>query len=294
MKGFHYACGLLPRDLEQAALSLPEEEKRRCEELRLRVGRPCTALLDGREYVLSRRAVTAEDIRTVAERASGASLHARTEQLRRGFLAAPGGVRVGLCGEAVLGPAGLEGFSSFSSAAIRVPRAVLGCADGIWEELTGGGFSSTLLLSPPGAGKTTLLRELIRRLSGAGYRVAAADERWEISGCAPGERGFDLGPHTDSMSGVPKAQAVGMMLRAMNPQIIAVDEITDPADTEALLHAVGCGVKLLATAHGAGAEDIARRPAGRLLMEQGVFRRCVLVENRDGHRRYRVEELPCG
>lgn len=294
MEGFYYACGLLPQDLEQLSLSLPEEEKRRCEELRLRVGRPCTALLDGREYVLSRRAVKEQDVRTVVERASGASLHARTEQLRRGFLVAPGGVRVGLCGEAVPGPNGPDGFSIFSSAAIRVPRAVPGCADGIWEALTSGGFCSTLLLSPPGAGKTTLLRELIRRLSGAGYRVSAADERWEISGCTSGERGFDLGPHTDCMCGVPKAQAVGMMLRAMNPQIIALDEITDPADTEALFHAVGCGVSLLATAHGAGVEDVARRPAGRLLMEQRVFRRCVLVENREGRRQYRVESLSCG
>lgn len=289
MKGFLSACALLPGDMEQSALRLPAEEKERCEELRLRVGRVLTALMGGREYAIG-RVVAAEDIRTVAERASGASLHARQEQLRQGFLTAPEGVRVGLCGEAVMGDGALEGLVRFTSAAVRVPRAVPGCADGIWDALTAGGFRSTVILSPPGAGKTTLLRELIRRLSLSGYRVAVADERWEISGGG----GYDLGPCADVMSGVPKSAAAGMLLRAMNPQILAMDEITDSSDAGALLHAVGCGVMLLATAHGASPGDIFRRRAGRLLMEQSAFEICVLVENTGGIRRYHAEELPCG
>ena len=85
-----------------------------------------------------------------------------------------------------------------------------------------------------------------------------------------------------------------MLLRTMNPQIIAMDEVTEPEDAKALLDAAGCGVSLLATVHGSAPADISRRPAGRSLMDSGVFSRCVTVENRRGERRYRVERLSCG
>lgn len=293
MDCFEQAARLLPPELERAARSLSEAEKRRCEEFRLRLGRPCTALVSGREYVLSARPVESDVIRCVLECASRSSLHTQTEALRRGFASAAGGVRVGVCGTGILGPRGLDGVMDFSSLAIRIPRAIPGCADGIWPFLTEGGFVSTLLLSPPGAGKTTLLRELIRKLSDNGYRVAVCDERREIAAVSANGFGFSVGCCTDVMTDVPKAQAVGMLLRSMNPQIIAVDEITDPQDVEALREAAGCGVCLLATVHAASPHDLKRRPAGRQILEDGLFERCVSVENRGGVRSYRAEAMPC-
>ena len=294
MKGFCAAARLLPPDMERAAMAMPEADKRRCEEFRLRAGRPATVLLGGEERALGGGPVGEEAIRCVLEAASRASLHSLADQLRGGYLSAEGGVRVGICGTAVMGSGGLEGLVRFSSLVIRVPRAVPGCEAGIWPALTEGGFSSSLLVSPPGGGKTTLLRELIRRLSESGVRVGVADERREIAGCSAGVPGFDVGPHTDVLTGAPKALAVRMLLRAMNPQVIAVDEVADRGDAEALLEAAGCGVGLLATVHGSGPEDVARRAAGRLLLESGVFFRLVTVESRNGERRYRVETLPCG
>ena len=82
----------------------------------------------------------------------------------------------------------------------------LACANGVFPELVKAGFQSTIIFSPPGYGKTTLLRDLIRKLSTSGFRVAVADERGEISGINRRQIGFDLGPNTDVMTGGRKAE----------------------------------------------------------------------------------------
>ena len=290
MEGFLAAAALLPPALRREAAALPEELYKFCEEFRLRRGRRAAALVGGKEYGFGTSAVTEEDLRAVLETATQASVHAAAHEFCRGFVSAPGGVRVGVCGTAVMGPAGMETIRDFSSLSLRIPRAMPGCAAELWDAVTTGGFRSALIVSPPGAGKTTLLRELIRRLSDAGYRVAVADERGEIGGSG-GEPMFDLGLRTDIMTSVPKAQGVSMLIRAMNPQIVAMDEVTDSQDVQALLEAAGCGVRLLATAHGerGGADSVV---CGRL-MEAGAFERRIWVENQGGVRRYAVEAVSC-
>jgi stage III sporulation protein AA len=77
----------------------------------------------------------------------------------------------------------------------------------------------------------------------------------------------------------------------MNPQVLVLDEVTEPDDAQALLTAVGCGVVLLATVHGQDIRDAARRPVCQRLLEERVFRRCVQVRLQEGKRVYTVEEL---
>ena len=153
------------------------------------------------------------------------------------------------------------------------------------------GLPDTLLVSPPGAGKTTLLRELVRLISEGGRRVSLIDERAEIAGVWEGAPLFDVGPCTDVMTGAPKPEAAAMLIRAMTPQLLAMDEITTPADVEAARSASGCGVKLLATAHAGSLRELASRPVYRPLLEDRVFRAAVLIERRAGRRRYKLEEL---
>ena len=81
------------------------------------------------------------------------------------------------------------------------------------------------------------------------------------------------------------------LLRGMNPQVLAVDEITAPEDVAALMSAAGCGGTLLAPAHGAGREDLSRRKLYRGLLEEGVFRRLVRIRREAGRRIYEVEVL---
>ena len=83
-----------------------------------------------------------------------------------------------------------------------------------------------------------------------------------------------------------------MVLRAMNPQIIAVDEITQQEDIRAMLMAAGCGVGLLATIHAADVAELTEKPLYRGLLEEQVFQLAVRIQRDGTERRYFVEELP--
>ena len=103
---------------------------------------------------------------------------------------------------------------------------------------------------------------------------------------------MDVGPRTDVLDACPKALGIPMALRAMNPQVIAVDEITAEADLRAAAQAAGCGVRLLATAHAACAAELEERPLYRQLLADKVFRLAVRITREGSERRYAVEALP--
>ena len=295
-EAYRQAAQVLPRRLRQEALGLPQEEQEQAEELRLRVGWPMTAVLPEGERPVGGPPVEPEELEQLVEIASRASVHAVLEQIRRGYLTVAGGHRIGLCGTAVMEGGGIHALRSLSSANLRIARQVPGAARPVLGALCPGGrLESTLILAPPGQGKTTLLRDIIRQVSeGEGclpLRVAVADERGELAALYGGRPQLDVGRRTDVAEGCPKDQGLMLLLRAMNPQVLAVDEITAPEDAAALRTAAGCGVTLLATAHGAGREDLTRRPLYRGLLEEGMFRRLVEITRREGRREYRVEEL---
>ena len=149
-----------------------------------------------------------------------------------------------------------------------------------------------------GAGKTTLLRDLVRRLSegveGCGpRRVSLIDERGEVAVMYRGEPQMDVGPHTDVLDACPKALGIPMVLRAMNPQVIAVDEITVWEDIRAMSMAAGCGVRLLATIHAGSLEELREKPLYAQLLQDRVFRLAVRILRDEKGRAYALEELPC-
>lgn len=296
---FDQAAGLLPFGIRQLALAMPRAERIVTEEFRLRVGRPVSITLPEGERVLPGcPAITPDDLRTVLEIATQSSVHTAMERVRQGFVTVRGGHRVGLCGTAVMREGRVHNFSELSSLNIRIARQIRGIADDIVRTLRAEGeLDSLLILAPPGAGKTTLLRDMIRGLSagvgGPPLRVGVADERGELAAVYEGIPQLDLGPHTDVISGCGKADGLLMLLRGMNPQLLAVDEITAPRDIDALETAAGCGALLLATAHGRGAEDLRRRPLYAELLERKIFQRLLLIEHWQGARRYRLEKLSC-
>lgn len=288
---------LLPPHLREPARGLDRPRNIQVEELRLRTGKAMTAVYpQGEEPIPDVAAVTPADLELVLEIATRASVHTAQAQISRGFFTVKGGHRIGICGSGVMESGQVRNLRSISSLAIRVAREVPGVArpvlDKLWQE---GRFQSTLVVSPPGGGKTTLLRDLIRRISdGDGcpvLRVGVADERGELAAMREGVAQFDVGAHTDVMDGCPKEKGLLMLLRGLNPQVLAADEITAPEDCRALEVAANCGVALLCSAHGLDLEDLKTRPMYRELLDRRIFRRLVVIRRTEYGRDYQVVEL---
>ena len=242
-------------------------------ELRLRAGQ-APALLSGCTERKLSGLVRPEELEEILHRATRNSAYACMDTLRQGFVTLPGGHRIGVCGEAVVKNGMMTGFSAVSSLCIRLARDVRLEEEALLPHLTG----SRLIIGPPGSGKTTLLRACIRALSRAGNRVCAADERGEIASVYGGTPQFDLGPQTDVLSGTDKAAGMMLLLRTMDPQWIAADEITARQDIAAMEQISYCGVKLLATAHAEGPDELYARPLYRELLALGLFRRAFFLK----------------
>ena len=241
------------------------------QELRLRNGYAAELVLNGRSQVLKRK-MTEEDLYSCIHTASRYSPWAAAT-MAKGFLTAPGGHRIGICGEAVVKNGRMEGIRTPTSLCIRVARDISGIADGI------NGDGSLLIIGAPGWGKTTLLRDWIRNCCKKGEHVSVVDEREELF-----PKGWSYGCTADILSGCGKIAGIPMLLRTMGPDAIAVDEITEAADCDGILQAYGCGVKLYATAHASSLEDFKMRRVYKPLIENNVFHRvCVLHSDKSWH-----------
>ena len=238
------------------------------QELRLRLDQPPQLILKSKSLWLT-KPVSREDLRFTVNTASKYSPWA-VQTIAKGYLTAPGGHRIGLCGEAVIQSATMTGIRTVRSLCIRVARDFPGIAE-TYGSLTG----SILIIGPPGSGKTTFLRDLLRQFS-LRQTVAVADERCELfpEGLFSGWKGLDI------MSACPKTQAVDALLRTMSPDTLAMDEITAQEDCDALLQAGWCGVRLVATAHAESISDLRNRPLYKPLLHTNLFRH-ILVLNRD-------------
>ena len=283
MDGFTAAVELLPSRLQE---SVRWNRRNSVEEIRLRVGQTPCFVVNGSEMSCGDQRIREEDLFGLLEKATGASLHTASRALAEGWFCVSG-IRIGVCGTTDGEGESVHTFRRLNSLNLRLPRECPGILDRICHGWDSSNFESTLILAQPGGGKTTALREMIRLLSCSGVRVAVADERRELYG----DGAFDLGPRTDVLSGVPKSRAAMLLLRSMNPAVIAMDELSSEDDAASIRQMFGCGVEILASAHARGAADLKRRKVYRELLEQGCFRRILYIETVNGKRRYRLETL---
>ena len=242
------------------------------QEIRLRLNVPPELITSSGCFWLE-RPVSVDDLRFCVNVASRYSPWA-AGTLALGFLTAPGGHRIGICGEAVVSDQIMTGIQSPTSLCIRVARDFAGIA-GQAAQLNG----SILIIGKPGSGKTTLLRDLIREKSNMGPgSIAVVDERGEIFPAVNHISCFYAGKRTDVLTKCSKRQGIEAVLRNMGPETIAVDEITAQEDCDALIRAGWCGVKLLATAHAGNCRDLRSRPVYKPIIESKLFETILVIQ----------------
>lgn len=249
--------------------------KNNMQELRLRIKAPPELVLGDKIIGLS-GTVTKEELDFTINTASRYSPWC-SSSIAQGYITAPGGHRIGICGEAICKKGVMEGIREVSSLCIRVARDFPGIGKKV--EYTSG---SILVLGAPGWGKTTLLRDIIRQISEE-ETVSIVDERGEIF-----PKGFLQGRHADILTGCPKDTGIGIVLRTMGPSCIAVDEITEEKDCIALMQAADCGVRLLATAHASSIQDYYSRTIYRPLVLNKIFDTIVVLHK---DKSYKVERM---
>ena len=145
--------------------------KQDAQEVRLRLGKEAELLL-GQKVLSLQGIVSSDEINFVINTACRYSPWT-AGSASEGYLTAPGGHRIGICGETVEKEGKVTGFRAVRSLNIRIARDFPGIAKPL-ADIRG----NLLLLGPPGSGKTTLLRDLIR-LRSEKEAVAVVDQRGE-------------------------------------------------------------------------------------------------------------------
>jgi len=280
---------ILPQSIKNIIEKIKELEK--LQEIRIKINKPILIYADNKEIVTN-YIVTKEELKTIIQRISNYSIYAFEEEIKQGYITIKGGHRVGLCGSCVIDNNKIRTIKNIASLNIRICREIAGCSKQVMPYIIEDNrILNTILISPPKCGKTTLLRDIsknisngmkVANLSFVGKKVCIIDERSEIGGCYNGIPQMDVGLRTDILDNCLKSEGIMMAIRSMAPEVIVCDEIGTDKDMESVLMAMNSGVNLITTIHGAGVEDLYKRPVFKEILENQVFQRAIVLSGLGG------------
>ncbi len=263
-KDFECAISLLPEEL-RACKNCLKNSTNNVTEIRIRSGKAISFTELGRQ-IQSKLVTDAKTVENIFVRLCGNSVFAHQEDIKNGYISLDNGIRVGICGSAVLDDIGIKNISQITGLNIRVARYIKGASRQILpyiiqEER----IRNTLVFGPPLSGKTTVLRDLICQLSDLGKKVAVIDERRELSVVR------DACIYADFFVGYPRKTGIEQAIRCFSPDVIIFDELGNGDDIDGLFAAIDTGVAIITTAHGESIEALKRRKLLKSAMDEKIF-----------------------
>lgn len=260
-------------------------------EIRLRADKPIVLSIGGQRIFLGEYGVTGNlkeaikvskiTIEDIIFRASECSIYSVNEQIKKGFIVTEGGIRLGLGGDLIEENNIIKTMTNFTSVNIRIPHEIKNCSLPVFDYLlVDGNAMNTLVISPPGAGKTTFLRDFVYQLSerNFAFNVLVLDERGELD---LGQNG-SIGNFADKISFSKKVVGFENGIRSLSPNIIVTDELGKEEDSEAILYAVNCGVKIIASVHSDNINNLIHKPFFEKIIQEKCFQRYVLLSMKNG------------
>ena len=258
-KGNESLMSLMPPYIKE---SLAKQKTGKIEEIRIKINAPIYVYSGNKEYVLYDETgviiVKESDIKYILEKATDNSLYAHTEEINQGFITVASGHRIGVGGKAVYENGKLKSICNLSFLNIRCANEIKGVGEKVYNHIYNGkSVHNTLFISPPGCGKTTVLRDVARLLSAnSNMKVVIIDERDEIAAKYINKELCDVGKRTFVLSGYSKKDGFSHAIRSLSPTVIICDEIGFENDFLSIKEAMVRGVKVIASVHGSGIEDV--------------------------------------